>query len=655
MEKHGGSPFVFWIIAVLSVLSSWLITPNDFPHTGLSIGLIAVSTLFYFLKKPKTFFHTGVYASSVALSLFLILRANPILHLLDIVAIIVLTCILVDNINTYTFTRLLASPIKNLDAFFSTQNRFTHKGMLKTSHKEALKRVNYIQIAVSVAVTIILLAFIIPLLGSANPIFDKFIKNLLEALNIEKIFQSINVVRLILSVVFFVIISRLATYVHVQEQAPSQERTSLIQDAILILPKIIVSLVIFIFAIAQFQLYFASDELLKSLNYTNAKLTQEVFAQLSVVSIIVFLLIYGGQNKSKLSRIFDYILIVEGLFLTFVGLKSDYDYSEIYGFTQKRLYGFAAIFWIFGAYLLYVLNHVRKLKTSTFVSHFILFSSLTLILINIANFDSLIYRYKKAVGGKIDYEYMSTLSPDSGHHKDAVIYLENMTKKHGKDLSTWPDTQGFRPYDTIRTIEDLKKKYKNPDLRIFNLSEYKTYQLVKDAYLPQLSRPADPALSQKISSDQYFLDIDEARKLFDKGDYKVALEKATSALSYAKNNKHKAEAHIWIGLIYHRQQNRTAAESEFQLARKLDPTNGEPYLRLSIVEMDRVDFQEALEHAKKCSEFSPTNAWCENFQGLALIQLGRIDEGVKHLEKAVSLEPDVYAFRENLARFKIKK
>ena len=503
MQKQDRSQLIFWLIVTASIFPAWLITAHSFPYTGLSLSFMIISTLFYFLRKPKTNFNTFVYISSLTFSFFLTIRANHLLNFFDIAATIFLTTLLISHVSEYTFLRLFAAPFEGIKAFLTTNNQFAQLGTVLEKIKEKReKSFDVTQVVVSLIISLILLGFILPLLGSANPLFDKILQRFFNGLDLRKIFQNITFFRLLLSGIFFVIISRLSTYIYIQKPSFVKDQKSHITDAALLLPKILIALVIAIFAVTQFQLYFADPGLLKTLGYTNSKLVNEVFGQLSIVSLIVFGLIYNGRGKSKISKILDCILISEGILLTFVGLKSDYDYSALHGFTQKRLYGFAIVFWIFGTYLFYITNIVKQLKSTVFVSRFIIFSCFTLLAINVLNFDYLIYHVNKAtVNNKVDYYYLSSLSPDAGHYKDAALFLQRMTNEHGEEMDSWPQGGDFYSYSIIFPIQDLQRKYKTIDFRTFNVSEYKAYLSIKDIHLPQITSTYSPYTQPEVPRD----------------------------------------------------------------------------------------------------------------------------------------------------------
>ncbi len=166
-----------------------------------------------------------------------------------------------------------------------------------------------------------------------------------------------------------------------------------------------------------------------------------------------------------------------------------------------------------------------------------------------------------------------------------------------------------------------------------------------------LNNAKEKAINTK--KDKYYTDVNEVKNLWSAGNYQEALDKADEVLPNAETDEDKAVAHYWIGLNQYKLQNYVVAESELQLAIKLDKNYAAPYVTLAAIEMDsKGNFSKALEYAEKCIALDPKYAWCYNSKGLALLSLGQNEEGIKVLEQAVSLSPDSYIFRDNLTRVK---
>jgi tetratricopeptide (TPR) repeat protein len=157
----------------------------------------------------------------------------------------------------------------------------------------------------------------------------------------------------------------------------------------------------------------------------------------------------------------------------------------------------------------------------------------------------------------------------------------------------------------------------------------------------------DPALVRKNSFNKA---INAAYMAYADGDTARVIQKGTEALSLADVNTDKAVAHYWIGLGKYRNGQIDEAKKEELQAVELYPGFAGPYVTLSAVAMDRGDFLTALTLAQKAEQYDPNYAWAYNNQGIALVELGRKEEGFEKFRKAIQLEPDSYVFKDNLTR-----
>ena len=180
-----------------------------------------------------------------------------------------------------------------------------------------------------------------------------------------------------------------------------------------LIPKITTISVLFVFVISQFFLYFETN--LIDLNYNYGKLNNEVFGQLSLVCFVVFGLIYFSNEFGIWQRICSFILLAQSVFLGFVAFKSVFDYIANFALTFKRLYGISVVFLVFGFVLIFAVQNFAKFSKSFLLQKSILLVFLTLILVNLAGFDSLIYYNLPKESDKIDWKYLQELSIDSGN------------------------------------------------------------------------------------------------------------------------------------------------------------------------------------------------------------------------------------------------
>jgi hypothetical protein len=202
-----------------------------------------------------------------------------------------------------------------------------------------------------------------------------------------------------------------------------------------------------------------------------------VFGQLSLVAGIVLLLIYNDKGKSVSGKILTWILGVQGIFLCLMAYKSVFEYINAWGLTYKRLYGLTFATWVTGIFVLFFGNYRQKGDASLLVKKTILFSGIILLLVNLFNFDYLIYHFKKAATGQgIDYTFLSTLSADSLSYKDQLLKLQQVTEKGDYSLDVYNNKN---PLIILYKIESLQRKYSKLDLRTLTLLDYLQYLQIK--------------------------------------------------------------------------------------------------------------------------------------------------------------------------------
>lgn len=148
----------------------------------------------------------------------------------------------------------------------------------------------------------------------------------------------------------------------------------------LLIPKTAVFVVLSVFFVTQLKLYFSSKETLNALGYTYSNYANEVFTQLSAVAVIVLALLYADKEKKKYNQKIALALLVEGIFLAFMAYKSVYEYSSAWGFTYKRLYGFAVATWILGIFTIYLYAFLKNMEKKFFLAKSAVYTGIILIL-----------------------------------------------------------------------------------------------------------------------------------------------------------------------------------------------------------------------------------------------------------------------------------
>jgi hypothetical protein len=164
-----------------------------------------------------------------------------------------------------------------------------------------------------------------------------------------------------------------------------------------------------------------------------------------------------------------------------MALKSDFDYTAESGFTLKRLYGYAVVAWITGILFLYFIKLTTKYKDSLFVQSITIYSVIIFTIINISNFDYIVYHQDKFEDEEdLEHEFLSKLSPDAlSYHEQLSILSEKLQESCDNSYEErYKDQQALN--NLTKHIEYLKEKYeKGHTWQSFNFSEYREYKRIE--------------------------------------------------------------------------------------------------------------------------------------------------------------------------------
>jgi hypothetical protein len=280
---------------------------------GLSFFFASLASFVFFLKRPKLGYDKVLYGAILILCGFLLYRVNPLLTLFNTIGIILLGSVMTVTKNAMiSFANLLFSPLQALSGVFNTSNEFHFNRDLLKHPQKISKAFNWVQLVQSVLITLGLLIVVVPLLASANPIFNKLVSDFFSGLHLDNILKflfgeglEIHIGRILLAILLFLFSTRLSSFAYSKPEGEAENVSIVKQDlsALFLLPKIVLSFVILLFFVTQIQLYSANTDTLKAIGYTNSKQVNEVFGQLSIVSLIVFALIYNDRSKKKFKQI----------------------------------------------------------------------------------------------------------------------------------------------------------------------------------------------------------------------------------------------------------------------------------------------------------------------------------------------------------------
>jgi hypothetical protein len=456
-------------VIVSSVLTAfYLFDVNYFPNTSIAFLFFLLASAVYALKQNRTGFHTAVYTLILLLCFFLLVRSSHITTALNVFVIVFLGSILsITNKAEERLINLVASPILVVAQTIRESNSFklrlrNESKSTSVNHKDKL--IESISVAVISLITLVTISI---LLGSANQQLGNFLQTVVSLFKLERLLNFLGpylrIERIVVAVFLSVMTLKYLSFIKLKGVLPKPHKV-LDRKLDLRIPLLIACILITVFFIFQIDSNFTSNESL-------SKQTNDIFAQLSAVCVVVFILLLNNKTKDKLYNTVKIILYFQLVYLIIFALKSDITYIREWGLTHKRLYGLVVITWVLGMYGLYVKYMDKTQITKKFYELGIIFTALLLIVVNMLNFDYLIYKYKPSTHTRpIDHDYLSKLSADTGLHQDHIHEL-------------WRTQSSSESLDTeLNFIMQLQEKYDTFDIRVFNYSEYLQYKNIKNMY-----------------------------------------------------------------------------------------------------------------------------------------------------------------------------
>jgi hypothetical protein len=465
------------ISLVISAMVAWLIVPpiTGFPMVAFFIFFVGLSSLVYMVKKKKAWLDTWLYSGILLLAFFTIYRANDFLQFFDFICIVLFGSVLISPlIHEAGIFDLVLAPLKTIKNALISKNIFPYTLDVPAKYRNTNYFREYLP---TIAITGLIMLITIPLLASANPFFNALLQNFLKFFNLDWLFRYLFADQLPVYVIRVIGFLFLAYFIPRVLTITAEGTKPLVIKQFFrinyLIPKIAMAVLLMLFFITQAQLYFASAETLRNLGYTNSRLTNEVFAQVTIVAFIVFLLVYLDKSRKIWNTRLAYFLIIEAFFLIAIAFKSVYDYTSLWGFTQKRLWGYTSMGWLTGALLLFTYHYRKQTSNLSFLRQVLTYTMAVVLLINIVNFDYLIYHYAKAsTSAGVDHTYLARLSPDAHHYRQELPKLVAEIEKS----NTIDYQKNNAAYMLLSNIDFLRSKYSTSRyLNAFNISEYQEY------------------------------------------------------------------------------------------------------------------------------------------------------------------------------------
>lgn len=450
--------YLFWApLAFLSAVATYfLVTPNYFPYLGVTLILLFMTGLSFF-SQPSNSLKTWSYALICSLlALFISLRSNDLLVFLDFVGALFFGSLLV---NRYHHLNNLFTAAMNLPGVVQK----IYQSPLPALKLSKVKS----ELIAGIFISFIVLIVILPAFASANPIFSQWLRAIIPQFTEQ---LSVNITRIIF---WAFLLWFLPKIISASSYAVRGLETTNTLRITWWLPKIIVTLVILLFFISQFQLYTLDSAALADLGLSHSERTREVFGQLIWVALITFGLLIVDL-KPRRFRWLNYILIAEAIVLILMALQSDLSYISAWGLTQKRLYGLSLVVWLTGIYGLIVAVGFNRYLRNRLTECLVIFTGIVLVLVNFMNFDYLIaHTWVAHTGQGTDYAYLTRLSSDALVSRELYQYTTS-TLMNSPAYALNPELH----YALIRftsKLHYLKEKYSKLDPRNFHLSEYRDY------------------------------------------------------------------------------------------------------------------------------------------------------------------------------------
>jgi Domain of unknown function (DUF4173) len=473
------------LISILALtLSFVVINGSYFPYLGFCLAGMAIATLIFSYTNYK---NTPLYFYFIAMlcSLFFFTRSDiSVLWLASAGYCYSIAFMGLPKGNNFEdkwwYTSL--APFIYLIIVLKTVKDRSSKNLLenkldkkeKTSFKDRLFNLfninNFKTIFINTIAVILILIIVIPLLSSTNPffsdIFSRFYYNFINPL-LTFIFSGLIFIRLI----FWFVVYNFLVRAKKLASAKFEIIDDLHKDINLTIAKSSLVFILFVYFVSQIQLYTTTnlDKISKNVN--------EIFLQLSVVSVIVFLIIYFDLMRTKISKILSYTLLGFCFLLLVIAFSSDYQYMANFGLTQKRLLGIAIIFVLIGWLSVYItgLTGILRGSKKDIPKRMLSVVVLTIVFLGFINFNDLVTPDYSRV-----YSYF--ISSEDNNLDKQHEYWTNFNIKQEKDYNPCTNQYSNGAYEVNFQLENLQNKYENIgwNLFSFNLREYNTYNKIKN-------------------------------------------------------------------------------------------------------------------------------------------------------------------------------
>jgi hypothetical protein len=519
------SPSSYFFSRFVTIFSYLLFLNFFFFHSFGSggFGIFALGTFLFlvFIFRPVRFEkaeYVSLLSKGIILSLFclgILLRGNGFIQ-----AVLVLASLCTLLVYAYTLGsgismvrslfELILAPLSFIKTYIKTFFKsigIVFSGKLQTitsPRPEGEKNTIGKSLLIGFICGIFVIAVLISMFSSADPIFASFIRNILSADFMQHLFDRIFLTALLfVFLVPFLILKRDKIFV---SPISIFKRWNLVHEMSVVMG--LVALVMGLFLVVQWPYIFVKvpfeTDLSKFGVATYSEYVRKGFGELLKIALFMYGLIWLGlvilrDNKSHIKGVLKYIqLVVLAEFVVFLIsiFRRVWLYQEYHGWSLIRIYGSLFLIWILGITLFLGLRHFFQKK---WVVGEILFSVFMLFFVGVFNVESfIVLSHPPTVNKRIDYVYLSRLSSDGTLGWDkAFRYSQDVINKYTSPTSATLHISANERKDIAYAglvIRELLKNYKNL------VGDFGT-QEEKKAYLLSTYQHKDKRLSEHFLSN----------------------------------------------------------------------------------------------------------------------------------------------------------
>jgi len=428
---------VHWILGVslgLGIAANGLLRSTPFGiNVTLFAGLLCVALAWGWRRHQERTPCWHVLAAVLLLALCIAWRDAPVLHALNILAVLMLLMLLAARPTRYGLhTTTWAALCWNMFCG-ATQASYSPISLFgrETDWQQASRKIqtdNTRRILHGLLLALPLLVVFTLLFMAADAVFTHMVETTGERVADLLIDNQYLAKHIVWSLVFFVLATLLVRPMTLGKQwepvdvtpssscIPGRVELAIVMGSVLVL--------FLAFIVIQFRYLFGGDELVQTIpGLTYATYARKgFFALLVVVFLVHFILLLGAwlvqgadPRTAQLCRGLGLALIALTAFIFASAFFRMYLYVDAYGLTQLRFYAVAILLWLAVVFLMLLVRLLHP--NGPFYTSVYLHSLLAmLLLLNVANPDSLIARVnlqRFTQGQKLDTEYLQKLSTDA--------------------------------------------------------------------------------------------------------------------------------------------------------------------------------------------------------------------------------------------------